>query len=169
MDATILVDDARKGMKNHAGRQTGRRIRARPASYQRRTIAVPASLHVRISWRNPNMKRRRYGDGIELVRRWCELHIAQALCRRALSGGRATLGPPLQHRPYRVHQWTSAIFKCVRAHGERAVQILGRGGNPPVGMGNFPDSFAGHLVVCMGVATFAPICRRARGSYRRDG
>ena len=40
-----------------------------PTPYHRRTIPVPAPLHPRIWERNPNMQRRRYGDGIELVRR----------------------------------------------------------------------------------------------------
>ncbi len=38
--------------------------------YQRRTIAVPPLVHLRISLRNPKMKRRRYGAGTALVRRW---------------------------------------------------------------------------------------------------
>ena len=42
-----------------------------PTPYLRRTIAVPPLVHPRISPRNPNMKRRRYGDGTAMVRRWC--------------------------------------------------------------------------------------------------
>ena len=41
-----------------------------PAPYLRRTIAVPGPLHVRISPRNPNMKRPWYGDGTAKVWSW---------------------------------------------------------------------------------------------------
>ena len=59
--------------------------------YHRRTIAVPGPLHVRISPRNPRMKRRWYGDGTAMVRcRWGELlgyaptvGIAEGLVRHA--------------------------------------------------------------------------------------
>ena len=39
-----------------------------PTPYLRRTIAVPPLVHPRISPRNPNMKRRRYGDGTAMIR-----------------------------------------------------------------------------------------------------
>ena len=39
-----------------------------PSPLLRRTIAVPSLVHPRISSQNPNMKRRRYGDGTTMVR-----------------------------------------------------------------------------------------------------
>ena len=62
-----------------------------PSLYQRHTIAVPGPLHVRISPRNPRMKRRWYGDGTAMVRcKWGELlgcaptfGIAEGLVRHA--------------------------------------------------------------------------------------
>ena len=59
--------------------------------HHRRTIAVPGPLHVRISPRNPRMKRRWYGDGTAMVRcKWGELlgcaptfGVAEGLVRHA--------------------------------------------------------------------------------------
>ena len=52
--------------------------RIAPPPYQPRTFAVPSSYLRRFMfgfrWRNPNMKRRRYEDGLELVRRWYGLY-----------------------------------------------------------------------------------------------
>ena len=59
--------------------------------YQRRTIAVPPLVHLRISLRNPKMKRRRYGEGTAKVRRRCG-HMVFAKVR--VSAGRLSL-----HRP----------------------------------------------------------------------
>ena len=61
-----------------------------PSLYLRRTIAVPGPLHVRISPRNPRMKRRWYGDGAVQVGRIIGLRPyfrhcggVGAACRRA--------------------------------------------------------------------------------------
>ena len=101
--------------------------------------------------------RRRYGEG--------PLQTAQMM-RQGQGGtcGRATLGPPLPSLQNRCPSvdLCNILNTCVcvgkgRCGSWEGTGILLRE------WANFLNSFAGHLVVCMGVATFAPICRGCGG------